>query len=107
MPWIFLTLAGFFEVLWALGLKYSEGFTKLWPTIGMIIAMIFSLYFLCIAVKTLPLGTAYTVWTGIGAVGTVILGIIFFGESAAFLRLFCIGIIIAGIIGLKLVSGSE
>lgn len=104
MTWIVLVLAGFFEVGWAVGLKYTHGFTRLWPSVGTVAAMAVSLFLLGIALKSLPLGTAYTVWTGVGAVGTVLLGIILFEESADLPRLACIGLIIAGIIGLKLVS---
>jgi quaternary ammonium compound-resistance protein SugE len=102
MAWIYLFIAGLFEVVWAIGLKYTDGFTKLWPSIGTVIAMIISFYFLSTAVKTIPIGTGYAVWTGIGAVGTAILGIILFGESKEFVRIFCILLIIAGIVGLKI-----
>lgn len=104
MAWIILLLAGLAEVGWAVGLKYTEGFTRLWPTLGTVTAMIGSLLLLGLALKTLPLGTAYAIWTGIGTIGTVILGIALFGESAALLRLACIGLIVAGIVGLKLVT---
>jgi len=104
MAWIFLVVAGLLEIVWAIGLKYTEGFTRLWPSIGTVAAMILSLGFLGLALKTLPVGTAYAVWTGVGTVGTAILGIILFGESAAVARLVCIGLTLAGIVGLKLVS---
>jgi quaternary ammonium compound-resistance protein SugE len=104
MTWFFLILAGIFEVAWALGLKYSQGFTKLVPSIFTIAGMIASFYFLSLSLKNLPLGTAYAIWTGIGTVGTVILGIILFKEPFDIIRLFCIVLIVVGIIGLKLVS---
>lgn len=104
MAWTFLVIAGLFEVGWAIGLKYTDGFSRLWPSVGTILAMILSLAFLGLALKTLPVGTAYAVWTGIGAVGTVILGIVLFAEPATGLRLGCVGLILAGIIGLKLVT---
>jgi quaternary ammonium compound-resistance protein SugE len=104
MKWLALIIAGLFEVGWALGLKYSQGFTKLVPSIFTIAGMIASFYFLSLALKSLPLGTAYAIWTGIGTVGTVILGIALFKEPIDIIRLFCIGLIIIGIIGLKIVS---
>jgi quaternary ammonium compound-resistance protein SugE len=104
MTWFFLILAGIFEVGWALGLKYSQGFTKLAPSIFTVAGMIASFYFLSLALKNLPLGTAYAIWTGIGTVGTVILGIILFKEPFDITRLICIGFIVVGIVGLKLVS---
>ncbi|HJV53852.1 MAG TPA: quaternary ammonium compound efflux SMR transporter SugE [Noviherbaspirillum sp.] len=104
MHWFILILAGLFEVAWAIGLKYSEGFTRLWPSIGTAIAMIASVGLLGIAMKSLPVGTAYAVWVGVGAVGTVILGIVLFGESAAAARLVSVALIVAGIVGLKLAS---
>lgn len=104
MPWLTLILAGLFEIGWAIGLKYTEGFTRLGPTLGTVAAMVISLFLLGLAMKGLPVGTAYAVWTGIGTVGTVILGIVLFGESAAIERLACITLIVAGIIGLKLVT---
>ena len=104
MAWLILALAGLCEVGWAVGLKYTDGFTRLWPSLWTVAAMVVSLWLLAIALKTLPIGTAYAVWTGIGAVGTALLGIVLLGESAAALRLACIGLIIAGIIGLKLVT---
>lgn len=107
MSWFVLFLAGLFEVVWAVGLKYTNGFTRLWPSVGTVAAMIASFWLLAQALKALPLGTAYAVWTGIGAVGTVILGIALFGESASPLRLACIGLILAGIVGLKLTAGQS
>lgn len=104
MSWFILTLAGLFEIGWAIGLKYTEGFTRLWPTVGTVAAMIVSLSLLGIAMRDLPVGTAYAVWTGVGAVGTVIFGIFLLGDSAAPARLFCIGLIVAGLIGLKVTS---
>ncbi len=104
MAWLSLLIAGLLEICWAIGLKYTEGFTRLWPSVLTIGAMILSMAFLGLALKTLPVGTAYAVWTGIGAVGTVILGIILFAEPATAVRLGCIGLILAGIIGLKFVA---
>lgn len=104
MAWTYLLIAGLFEIAWAIGLKYTEGFARLWPSVGTIVAMILSLAFLGLALKTLPVGTAYAVWTGIGAVGTVILGIVLFSEPATALRLGCVGLILSGIVGLKLVT---
>lgn len=104
MPWIILVLAGLFEVGWAIGLKYTDGFTKLWPTLGTVGAMVISLGLLGIAMKSLPVGTAYAIWVGVGAVGTVILGIVLFHEPMNALRMISVGLIIAGLIGLKLAS---
>ncbi len=104
MAWIVLVVAGVFEVAWAIGLKYTDGFTRLWPSVGTTAAMIVSVVLLGWAMRTLPVGTAYAVWTGIGAVGTVILGIALFGEAATLARLACVGLIVAGIVGLKLVT---
>ena len=104
MAWVYLFIAGLFEIGWAVGLKYSTGFTKLQPSIITIIAMIASFYFLAIAVKTIPIGTGYAVWTGIGAVGTAIAGMILFGESKELIRILCILLIIVGIVGLKIFS---
>ena len=104
MAWVILILAGLFEIGWAIGLKYTEGFSRLCPTVGTVAAMVVSLALLGVALKTLPIGTAYAIWTGVGAVGTAILGIYLFGDPAAPARLACIGMIVAGIIGLKLVS---
>ncbi len=104
MPWAYLTIAGLFEVGWAVGLKYSEGFSKPLPSLLTLVAMAFSLWLLALAMKTIPVGTAYAVWTGIGAVGVALLGMVLFGESREFLRVLCLFLIIAGIVGLKLVS---
>lgn len=102
--WVILIVAGLCEVGWAVGLKYTEGFTRLWPSLATMAAMAVSLWLLSQALRFLPLGTAYAVWTGIGTLGTVILGIWLFGESAGFWRLLCIGLIVAGILGLKLAT---
>jgi quaternary ammonium compound-resistance protein SugE len=104
MAWGILVLAGLFECGWAIGLKYTEGFTRLWPTVWTVVAMIISLYLLGIAMKGLPVGTAYAVWVGVGAVGTVILGIVLLKEPANAGRLVSVALIIAGIIGLKLAT---
>lgn len=104
MNWIILVLAGLFEVGWAIGLKYTDGFTRPWPTVGTVIAMVISLGLLGIAMKSLPVGTAYAIWVGVGAVGTAILGIILLGEPATTGRLVSLALIVAGIIGLKLTS---
>ena len=104
MAWALLVLAGLFEIGWAIGLKYTEGFTRPWPTAATVLAMIASIVLLALAVRTLPIGTAYAVWTGIGAAGTVILGIVLFAEPATALRLFCVALIVGGIVGLKVVT---
>jgi quaternary ammonium compound-resistance protein SugE len=104
MAWITLFVAGLFEIGWAIGLKYTEGFTRPLPTALTIASMVISIGLLGLALKTLPVGTAYAIWTGIGTVGTVALGIILLGESANALRLACIGLIVLGIVGLKAVS---
>ena len=104
MAWVVLIVAGLFEIGWAVGLKYTEGFTRLVPTLATAASMVVSLGLLGIALKTLPVGTAYAVWTGVGSVGTALLGILLFGESTSALRLACIGLIVAGIIGLKFVT---
>lgn len=104
MAWGILVLAGLLEVGWAVGLKYTEGFTRLWPTLGTAAALIGSMALLGVALRTLPLGTAYAVWTGIGTIGTAILGIVLFSEPATAIRLACIALIVAGILGLKLAS---
>ena len=106
MAWFLLFLAGLFEVGWAIGLKYTDGFTRLWPTLGTITAMVISLGLLGVAMKSLPVGTSYAVWVGVGAVGTAVLGIVLFSESANPGRLVSLGLIVAGIIGLKLSSGA-
>ncbi len=105
MDWIILIIAGLFESAWAIGMKYSNGFTKLYPSIFVIVTMAISVYLLSVSIKTLPVGSAYAVWTGIGAVGTAILGIILFGESKELIRIGFIFLIIVGIIGLKIFSG--
>lgn len=104
MPWIYLLLAGLFEVGWAIGLKYTEGFSRLWPSLATLAAMAVSLVLLAVAAKSLPIGTAYAVWTGIGALGAVLLGIALFGDPATPARLACVALIVAGIVGLKLTS---
>jgi quaternary ammonium compound-resistance protein SugE len=104
MAWFILVLAGLFEVGWAIGLKYTEGFTRWWPTVWTAVAMIISLWLLGLAMKSLPIGTAYSVWVGVGSVGTVILGIVLLGEPVNAARLISIMLIIAGIIGLKLAT---
>lgn len=104
MNWIILILAGLFEVSWAIGLKYTAGFTRLWPTVGTALGMMISLGLLGIAMKSLPVGTAYAVWVGVGALGTAILGMILFGEPANAGRLLSLALILAGIIGLKLAT---
>ncbi|AYJ78328.1 quaternary ammonium compound efflux SMR transporter SugE [Aliarcobacter cryaerophilus] len=101
MSWTILFLAGIFEIFWAVGLKYSDGFTKLFPTIFTIVTMIISFYLLSLALKALPIGTAYAVWVGIGTVGTVIAGIMIFGESMSLIRVISILFILIGIVGLK------
>lgn len=105
MAWVILFFAGLFEVGWAVGLKYTEGFTRLVPSLWTAGAMAVSLWLLGLALRTLPLGTAYAVWTGIGTVGTALLGIVLFREPATAMRLACIGLIVAGIVGLKLAKG--
>ena len=104
-PWIILLVAAALEVGWAIGLKYTHGFTRLWPSVATIGAMAASMYLLAVAARTLPIGTAYAVWTGIGAVGTAILGIVLFAEPAGAGRLICIGLIVGGVAGLKAFSG--
>ena len=104
MAWIVLVVAGVFEVAWAIGLKYTEGFTRTWPSVATLAAMFASIVLLAWAMKTLPVGTAYAVWTGIGAVGTVILGIVLFGEAATLARLACVALIVVGIVGLRVLT---
>ncbi|WP_281256415.1 quaternary ammonium compound efflux SMR transporter SugE [Labilibaculum manganireducens] len=101
IAWVYLIIAGLFEAVWAIGLKYAEGFTKLWPSVITIVAMAVSLYFLALAIKTLPLGTAYAVWTGIGAFTTAILGVVLFSEPIHFSRIFFLLLLLVSIIGLK------
>jgi quaternary ammonium compound-resistance protein SugE len=103
MEWIYLVVAGFFEISWAIGLKYSQGFTKIVPSILTVIGMIASFYFLSLSLKSLPLGNAYAIWTGIGTVGTVVLGIILFKEPTNVMRMICILLIVIGIVGLKII----
>ena len=107
MAWVVLFVAGLFEVGWAIGLKYTEGFIRLWPTVGTLISVVVSMGLLGVALRTLPVGTGYAVWTGIGTVGTAVLGIILFREPATVARLFCIALIVAGIVGLRLASASS
>lgn len=104
MAWFILLVAGLFEIAWAIGLKYTEGFTRLWPTVGTVGAMAISIGLLGLAMRDLPVGTAYAVWTGIGAVGTAILGMVLLGDPATAGRIACLALIAAGIAGLKLVS---
>jgi quaternary ammonium compound-resistance protein SugE len=106
MAWIYLVIAGLLEVGWAIGLKYTEGFSRLWPSLATVGAMIASFALLAAALKTLPVGTSYAVWTGIGAAGTAILGMAFLGESREPLRILCILLIVAGVVGLKFASPS-
>ena len=104
MSWLYLFIAGVLEIVWAIGLKYTAGFTRLVPSVITIVATVASVWFLALALRTIPVGTGYAVWTGIGAVGTAVLGIILFAEPATAARLLSIGLIVAGILGLKLVS---
>jgi quaternary ammonium compound-resistance protein SugE len=104
VAWLLLLFAGLCEIAWAIGLKYTDGFSRLWPTIGTVAAMVVSIVCLGLAVKWLPVGTAYAVWTGIGTIGTAALGIYLFNEPATLIRLACIGLILSGIIGLKITS---
>ncbi|WP_447528455.1 quaternary ammonium compound efflux SMR transporter SugE [Vreelandella sp. TE19] len=104
MSWIILFIAGLLEVGWAIGLKYSEGFTKLWPTVWTLFSLVVSFLLLGLALKTLPVGTAYAIWVGIGAVGTALLGIFLFGEPTGTLKLVSLSLIVAGLVGLKLSS---
>ena len=104
MSWFYLVIAGVLEIVWAIGLKYTYGFTRLVPSAITLGAMIVSVWFLALALRTIPVGTGYAVWTGIGAVGTALLGIALFAEPATIVRLMCIGLIVAGIVGLKLAS---
>lgn len=104
MPWAILVLAGLFEVAWAIGLKYTDGFTRFWPTLGTVAAMIISVALLGLAMKSLPVGTSYAVWVGVGAVGTAALGIVLLGEPATAGRIISLALIVAGIVGLKLAT---
>lgn len=104
MAWLLLIVAGLCEIVWAIGLKYAEGFTRLWPSVATVVAMLVSIVLLGYAMKSLPVGTSYAVWVGIGAVGTAVLGIVLLGESASPGRLASLGLIVAGIVGLKLAT---
>ena len=104
MAWVWLTLAGVLEIVWAIGMKYTDGFTRLVPSVITVVAMAASVYFLALAVRTIPIGTGYAVWTGIGAVGVAILGMVLFGEPRTWLRIGCILLILAGIAGLKIAT---
>lgn len=106
MVWVVLVVAGLFEIGWAIGLKYTEGFTKLWPSLGTLLSMVVSVALLASAMRSLPVGTAYAIWTGIGATGTVVLGIVLYNEPATIARLLCVGLIVCGIVGLKLTHAS-
>jgi quaternary ammonium compound-resistance protein SugE len=106
VAWVYLAIAGLFEVGWAIGLKYTDGFTRLWPSVATIIAMIASFSLLGEALKAIPLGTGYAVWTGIGAAGTAVLGMLFLGESRELLRILCLLLIVAGVVGLKFGSAA-
>ncbi|MDM8161946.1 quaternary ammonium compound efflux SMR transporter SugE [Labilibaculum sp. K2S] len=106
IAWVYLIIAGLFEAVWAIGLKYAEGFTKLWPSVITIVAMAISLYFLALAIKTLPVGTAYAVWTGIGAFTTAILGVVLFSEPIHFSRIFFLLLLLVSIIGLKFTAAN-
>ena len=107
MAWIYLCIAGLLEVGWAVGLKYTEGWTRLWPSVLTIVTMIASMYCLALAVRVIPLGTGYAIWTGIGAVGTALCGVVLFAESASPARLACIALIVVGVIGLKVTATSS
>ena len=102
--WVILLLAGGFEMIWAVGLKYTDGFTRLWPSVGTLIAMVVSLWLLSLAMRTLPWGTAYAAWRGIGAVSIALFGMIWLGEPVTLARIGCIGLILAGVVGLKVIS---
>ena len=107
MAWFYLVIAGLFECGWAIGLKYTEGFSKIIPSLLTISAMAISFWLLSVAMKTIPVGTAYAVWTGIGAVGVAIMGMVLFGESRDIMRVICLLLIVSGIVGLKLVSSTN
>lgn len=104
MPWFILFIAGLFEVVWAVGIKYTDGWTRLWPAVFTVLAMLASFYLLSLALKHIPMGTAYAIWTGIGTTGTVVYGIIYFKEPADLLRIICILLIVSGIAGLRILS---
>ena len=105
MAWVFLTIAGLFECGWAIGLKYTEGFSRLWPSIFTIVAMVVSFQLLSLSMKSIPVGTAYAVWTGIGAAGVALLAMFLFGESRDVMRIVCLLLIVSGVLGLKVFSG--
>ncbi|HKD83670.1 MAG TPA: quaternary ammonium compound efflux SMR transporter SugE [Terriglobales bacterium] len=105
--WVYLFLAGLLEIIWAIGLKYTEGFSRLWPSVITVLAMIASFALLAQALKTIPVGTGYAVWTGIGAAGTAIIGMVLLGESAAVLRILCLGLIVVGVVGLKFAAAAK
>jgi quaternary ammonium compound-resistance protein SugE len=105
MPWLYLLIAGLFEVVWALSMKFNHGFTRLWPSAATLLCALGSLVFFSTALKSIPIGTGYAVWTGIGAAGTALLGMVFFGESRDLIRLLCVALIVAGVIGLKVATG--
>jgi quaternary ammonium compound-resistance protein SugE len=107
MAWTYLVIAGFFEVGWAIGLKYTQGFSRLWPSVATVGAMMASFALLAQSLKTIPVGTAYAVWTGIGAAGTALLGMLLLGESRETLRILCLILIVAGVVGLKLLSSAS
>lgn len=104
MAWLILIIAGLFEVIWAVGLKYTDGFSRLWPTVGTLAAMAVSVFLLSVAMRTLPVGTAYAVWTGIGALGAVLVGMFLLGDPVTPARIFCLALILSGVIGLKLTA---
>lgn len=105
--WVYLFVAGLLEIIWAIGLKYTEGFSRLWPSVITVLAMIASFALLAQALKTIPVGTGYAVWTGIGAAGTAIIGMIFLGDSTEVLRILCIGLIVVGVVGLKFAAAAK
>jgi quaternary ammonium compound-resistance protein SugE len=105
LPWIYLVIAGLLEVGWALGLKYTDGWARLWPSVATLALMITSFYFLSLSVRTLPAGTAYAMWTGIGAVGMAVVGMVLLGEPRSVIRLACLALIVAGVVGLKVSAG--
>lgn len=107
MEWIYLVVAGFFECCWVIGLKYTDGFSKLVPSLLTVVAMALSIWLLSVAMKTIPIGTAYAVWTGIGAVGVAIMGMVLFSESRDILRIICLLFIVSGIVGLKIISSQQ
>ncbi len=107
MAWTYLIIAGILEIAWAIGLKHTEGFSRLWPSVATLVAMIVSFALLSVALKTIPVGTGYAVWTGIGAAGTAIIGMASLGESREALRILCILLIIAGVLGLKFVPAAK